>query len=128
MRKMLPTYRAAGVLVAGLLALVPLCAFGQRSAGSPLPTWRQDSQGLSSNAALAFYRLRQTGPSHQRPTPRRFYRDSTATSALRAPSSAGTYRYAPVATPGLGLAGQRSLRAPDERAFGAKPFAAVRPC
>jgi hypothetical protein len=65
-----------GLLIAGAIAAClawPRSVYGQRYAPArdPLTTWRESSEGLSNNAALAMYRLR-TSSSVQMPMHPRF--------------------------------------------------------
>ena len=118
-----------GSLATSLSVAAGAVAQGLPAAASPLQSWRHHSQGMSTNAALAFYRV--YDPSRptalqQPPIVRRHPPRATAQSPTTYADSR-YYRRAYYSIPLVGYHAPPVVSAPAEPGFQAKPFAHASP-
>ena len=128
MRRAFAIALLVGFLAAGLPATQRAASQGLAAGASPIQIWQQHSQGLSTNAALAFYRVRHANRPYQVMTATRAPRYSTSV-PMRTHANYNVttlYRRPYYAIPAVGYAAPPVVDPPLEPAFSAKPFAQVR--
>lgn len=126
--------RSLILLMVGLAAAwatVPAAAQRSQRGGSPLIDWREQSQGMSTNAALAFYRVRNTNrtyPSQSVSAPQGLSPVSQPIATAPPYYRGNTYQPRPYfAIPAVGYAAPPAPGPPAGAGFQTKPFAQVRP-
>ena len=113
------TLLMTGLLVGSMATVVEVHAQNVSSAATSIQAWRHTSQGLSPNAALAFYRVQNVGSPQQQASPWRRQQYGSSTTIYSAPYyTITTQRSVPTA---------RSYYPASSTAQTQKPFANLQP-
>jgi len=92
MKSLCAMLMTAAVLVVGSAATARAQTPGVHSAAAPIQVWNHTSQGMSTNAALAFYRLQNVGRPASQPAAWPLYsRNRAVVDRSAGPPAANTY-------------------------------------